>query len=73
MSEHLIGDGIFMVKEEDDRIIITLCAWMKQKEWEIIRLLDSRKSTEIHIYSRGYIYGETCKEEAGMMSSLAEI
>ncbi|MBS7634885.1 hypothetical protein KEJ34_05250 [Candidatus Bathyarchaeota archaeon] len=73
MSEHLIGDGIFMIKEEDERIIIILCAWIKQKEWEIIRLLDDKKDTEIRIYNRGYIYGGTCKEEAGMMPSLAEI
>lgn len=73
MSKYLIGDGIFIIKEEDDRIIITLCAWMKQKEQEIIRLLDGGKNTEIRIHNIGYTYGETCKEEIRMMSSRAEV
>ncbi len=70
MNKHLIGDGFFMIKEEEDRTIITLCAWTKEIELEIIRLLDNRKDTEIHIYNNGYIYGEERHEIA---LSLAEI
>jgi hypothetical protein len=64
MNKHLIGDGFFMVKEEEGRTIITLCAWTKQIELEIIRLLDNRKDTEIHINNNGYIYGEERPEIA---------
>ncbi|MCX8170495.1 MAG: hypothetical protein N3E47_00790 [Candidatus Bathyarchaeota archaeon] len=63
MDEHLIGDGIFMIKEENNRIIITLCAWTRRKEREMIRLLNSRRNTEIHVHNKGYIYEEIRGEE----------
>jgi hypothetical protein len=64
MNKHLIGDGFFMVREEEGRTIITLCAWTKEIELEIIRLLDNRKDMEIHIHNNGYIYGEERPEIA---------
>jgi len=70
MNKHLIGDGFFMVREEEGRTIITLCAWTKEIELEIIRLLDNRKDTEIHINNNGYIYRE---EGPKIALSLAEI
>lgn len=63
MDEHLIGDGIFMIKEENNRIIITLCAWTRRKEREMIRLLNSRRNTEIHVHNKRYIYEEIHGEE----------
>ena len=59
-----------MVREEEGRTIITLCAWTKEIELEIIRLLDNRKDTEIHINNNGYIYRE---EGPKIALSLAEI
>lgn len=70
INKHLIGDGFFMVREEEGRTIITLCAWTKEIELEIIRLLDNRKDTEIHINNNGYIYRE---EGPKIALSLAEI
>lgn len=56
MGDYLIGDGIFTVSKEGNRVIIELYAWSKRRGKEIIHLLDSRSDTEIRIYDRGYIY-----------------
>lgn len=56
MSKYLAGDGIFTMKEESDKIIITLCAWTRDTELEIIRLFDERRDIEIRIHDIGYIY-----------------
>jgi hypothetical protein len=58
VSEYLAGDGIFIIREENDKIIVILCAWTRKKELEIIRLFNERKDTEIRIHNRGYIYEE---------------
>ncbi|MEM2247844.1 MAG: hypothetical protein QW332_07200 [Thermoproteota archaeon] len=63
MGDSMIGDGIFRIKEENNKIIITLCAWTRRKEREIIQLLNSRRNTEIHVHNEGYVYGEIRGEE----------
>lgn len=72
MNEHLnlAGDGIFIIKEENSKVVITLCAWTTEKETEIIQLLDKRKDTEIRIHNMGYIYE---KEKPKILLSLTKI
>ncbi|MBC7130354.1 hypothetical protein H5T51_03920 [Candidatus Bathyarchaeota archaeon] len=58
METPVIGDGIFTVKVEDGKVIITLCAWNRRKERKIIKLLDSSIETELRIHDVGYVYSE---------------
>ncbi|MEM1569863.1 MAG: hypothetical protein QXM89_02245 [Candidatus Bathyarchaeia archaeon] len=71
VGDYLIGDGIFTVSKEGNRVIIKLYAWSKRRGKEIIRLLDSRSDTEIHIHDRGYIYGENSEDKAEIAQSFA--
>jgi len=64
VNEYLAGDGIFIIKEANNKIIVILCAWTREKELEIIRLFNKRKDTEIHIHNKGYIYEEERPEIA---------
>ena len=72
MSEYLIGDGIFTVKKERGRIIITLYAWTKKRGKEVIRLLDTRGDTEIRIHDWGYIYEGGGEEKTRVVLSFAK-
>lgn len=62
MSEHLIGDGIFTVKEENSRII-ALCAWIRRREREASEC-SIAENAEMHMHGKGYVHGKIRGEES---------